>query len=113
MQIKFTPEQRTLVSLLLNDIMDRALQKKNKAFIKYAKKIQNQFDVNSEITNIKVNDLKAIFDVLTDSITIMSNHKGKCKENDAILDDNILIAKEAKQIILDSGIFNENVEKTA
>lgn len=95
MKLEFTPEERIAIYLLFNDVISGAEKAQDKVSIKYAKKIQNQFDNNNSISYVKKLEILLISNIVSNSIKTLNKSKDKVQDIE-IFNENLTILMKLK-----------------
>ena len=93
----FNSDDKVIIQLILDDIIEEARTRKLKDMVKSAKKLQSKFDQNASYVNLNNSELGGLVGLLTQAYDYAAKFK---KEQD-----------EKKEEGVDFVIFDENMKK--
>jgi hypothetical protein len=88
MQVKFTTEEKLIIDTIFQDIIDGVTRAKDKATKKYAKRLQNKISFNSEVSYIKLNEIKILNMLLIEFLNSLKGEKDLDEKSAQIMQEN-------------------------
>lgn len=103
MKINLNLEDKTVINIILEDLVNGSELKKDKKRRKYATKLQNKFNIQSEVIHCKLNELILIANLVNQALQYAFKQKIDEEEQKEIHKDNIKLMvktyENIKQII--------------
>jgi hypothetical protein len=93
MQVKFTTEEKLLVDTIFQDIIEGTTRANDKATKKYAKRLQNKFGINNEISHIKLNEVKILTMLLIEFLESLKESRNVDEKLAQIMQENITLVE--------------------
>lgn len=77
MQYKFSQDEKELITIVIQDALSGASKAKDKANVKYGKRLLNKFAINTEVSHVKQKDLSTLIGLIASSIDVLEGIKSK------------------------------------
>jgi hypothetical protein len=99
MQIKFNEMERSLLTIILNDVVAGTKRANDRKTRRYAERLQSQLEPNSIVSNFNLNEMITLLNLLRQLKTQINSAKVE-EKNKAVAEENLaqVIMLEAKMI---------------